>query len=92
MSEDHKSAVKLIEVAARVIEEKCQTILALSLSESDLADVTPEVRSELLAKFGPPSGPVSDIRAQVRELRRLAEVLRSQGGSDTRRACFVLNL
>jgi hypothetical protein len=76
MSDDDKSAAKLIEVATKVIEEKCQSILALSPSESDLAALAPHVRSELLAKIGPPSGPIGDIRAQLRELRRLAEKLR----------------
>lgn len=76
MSDDNKSAAKLIEVAAKLIEEKCQAILALGPGEQDLTGVSPELRSEILSKFGPPSGPVADIRAQLRELRRLAEKLR----------------
>jgi hypothetical protein len=42
MSNENKSAAKLIDVAASVIEEQCQTILVLGPSERDLAGLSPD--------------------------------------------------
>jgi hypothetical protein len=78
VSDVAKAGAKILEVAIDVIEDRCETILKLALTEDDLLDVTPEVRSDLVRKFGPALGPVSDIRAQLRELRQLAGTLRSE--------------
>jgi hypothetical protein len=78
VSDAAKAAAKILEVASDVIEDRCEAILKLALTEADLQDVAPAVKSELVRRFGPTVGPVSDIRAQLRELRRLAGSLRSE--------------
>ena len=76
MTDDNKNAARIIEVAVDMIDQRCQTILNLAPREGDLQDVPSELRQELVRKFGPPSGPISDIRMQLRELGRLAASLR----------------
>jgi len=78
---ENTDAAKIIEVAVDTIESRCQAILNLAPREVDLQDVAPELRQELLRKFGPPSGPISDIRLHLRELGRLAESLRRDVGT-----------
>jgi len=76
MTDDNKHIATIIEFAVEAIDQKCQMILNLAPREVDLQGVPTDLRQELVRKFGPPSGPVSDIRLQLRELGRLAESLR----------------
>jgi hypothetical protein len=75
---ENTDAAKIIEIAVDAIEKKCQTILNLALREVDLQDATPELRADLLRRFGPPAEPISDIRLHLRELGRLAESFRAR--------------